>query len=98
MFKKSILAVTLTATLSACSLNPQMIAPAEVAQTAREDLALLFRDQAISGAVTLDEAIARAVLNNREKKLKTLEAALAQGQIEAVRGKGYVFSEKIRCE
>ncbi|SDT90360.1 TolC family protein [Halopseudomonas salegens] len=85
MFKKSILAVSLTATLSACSVNPQIIAPAEVAQSSREDMSLLFRDQAVSGAVSLDEAIARAVLNNREKKLKTLEAALAQGQIEVAR-------------
>ena len=85
MFKKSILAVSLTAALSACSVNPQMIAPADVAQSAREDMALLFRDQAVSGAVSLDEAIARAVLNNRDKKLKMLEAALAQGQVEAAR-------------
>lgn len=85
MFKKSILAISLTATLSACSVTPQIIVPAEVAQTAREDMVLLFRDQAISGSLTLDEAIARAVLNNREKKLKTLEAALAQGQIEVAR-------------
>src|SRR5690606_8432353 len=57
----------------------------QVAQTAREDMHLLFRDQAIGGALTLDEAIARSVLNNRDKKLKTLETALAQGQIELAR-------------
>jgi len=85
MFKKSILAVSLTAVLSGCSVTPQVIAPDQVAQTAREDMNLLFRDQAIGGALTLDEAIARSVLNNRDKKLKTLETALAQGQIELAR-------------
>ncbi|MEH6671010.1 TolC family protein [Halopseudomonas sp.] len=85
MFKKSILAVSLTATLSACSVTPEIIVPADVAHTAREDMSLLFRDQSVSDALSLDEAIARAVLNNREKKLKTLEAALSQGQIEVAR-------------
>ena len=45
---------------------------------------MLSSTQAVEKAITLEEAIARAVLNNRDKKLKALEAALAQGQIELV--------------
>ena len=84
MIKKTLLAASLAVAISGCSITPNIVSPDQLVVTAAEDMELLSRDQAVEGAVTLNEAIARAVLNNREKKLKALEAALAQGQIELV--------------
>jgi len=84
MFKKTLLATSLAVAVSGCSVTPNTISPNQLTTTAQADIELLSRDQAVASAVTLEEAIARAVLNNREKKLKALEAALAQGQIELV--------------
>ncbi len=84
MIKKTLLAASLAVAISGCSITPNIVSSDQLVVTAAEDMELLSRDQAVEGAVTLNEAIARAVLNNREKKLKALEAALAQGQIELV--------------
>lgn len=84
MFKKTLLATSLAVVITGCSVTPKSISPDQLAATAQTDIELLSQDQAVEGAVTLDEAIARSVVNNRDKKLKALEAALAQGQIDLV--------------
>ncbi len=82
MFKTTLLAASLALAISGCSVTPNRISTDQLVSTAQVDIELLSRDQAVEGSVTLDEAIARAVLNNRDKKLKALEAALAQGQVD----------------
>jgi len=58
----------------------------EISSIVQVDRELLAQQtDPIEGAIGLDEAIARALKNNRDKKLKALEAALAQGQMELVR-------------
>src|SRR5690554_1578895 len=84
MFKKTLLASSLALAISGCSVTPNTISSGELSMAAQGDIQLLASEQAVENAITLDEAIARAVLNNRDKKLKALEAALAQGQIELV--------------
>lgn len=84
MFKKTLLATSLAVAITGCSVTPNTITPGQLATTAQADIELLSSTQAVETAITLEEAIARAVLNNRDKKLKALEAALAQGQIELV--------------
>lgn len=84
VFKRSFILTSLAIAVSGCSVTPESITTDQVVTTSRVDMALLSRDQQVEGSVSLDEAIARAVLNNRDKKLKTLESALAQGQLELV--------------
>lgn len=84
MFKRTLLATSLTVVLSGCSITPSVISSDQVALTAQTDIELLSSSQAVEGVITLNEAIARAVLNNRDKKLKLLESALAQGQIDLI--------------
>lgn len=82
MFKKTLLATSLAFAMSGCSITPEVISPNDIASTAKADIELLSKHQAIEGVVTLEEALARAVLNNRDKKLKLLETALAHGEFE----------------
>lgn len=85
MLRKTLVAVSLAAVLSGCAVTPQAIDLQDIAATANADVDLLSQEQElVEGTITLDEAIARAVRNNRDKKLKALESALAQGQIELV--------------
>ncbi|GAA0693091.1 hypothetical protein GCM10009104_20430 [Marinobacterium maritimum] len=84
MFKKPLLATAIAAIISGCSVTPEAITHQSIEATAQADIQLLSQEQAVESAISLEEAIARAVLNNRDKKLKALEAALAQGQIELV--------------
>ena len=81
MFTKTLLATSLALAMSGCSITPQVISSNDIASTAEADIQLLSQYQEIEGVVTLEEALARAVLNNRDKKLKLLETALAHGEI-----------------
>ncbi|MBV1786433.1 TolC family protein [Marinobacterium sp. D7] len=84
MVKKPLLATAIAAIISGCAVTPSAITPHSIEATAQADIQRLVQEQSVESAISLDEAIARAVLNNRDKKLKALEAALAQGQIELV--------------
>ncbi|POB00798.1 transporter [Halopseudomonas oceani] len=85
MLKKSLLAISVVAIASGCSVTPEVIAPQSLETTAMSDIAQLSQEQSVESAISLDQAIARAVLNNRDKRLKSLEAALSQGQIDLAR-------------
>lgn len=82
MYTKTLLATSLALAMSGCSITPEVISPNDIASTAKADIQLLSKHQVIEGVVTLEEALARAVLNNRDKKLKLLETALAHGEFE----------------
>lgn len=85
LFRQTLLAASIAALISGCSVAPIAVDQNDIATTAQADAALLAEQQdRIDGPVGLDEAIARALKNNRDKKLKALETALAQGQIELV--------------
>lgn len=84
--KKTLIATSVAALLSACSIKPETIKPTELASVAHSDQSVLTEQvEPITGAIGLEEAIARALKNNRDRKLKALEAALAQRQTELVR-------------
>lgn len=85
MLRKSVLATALAAAISGCSVSPQVIPPEDVLETVQSDISRLGLDESkVEGAISINEAIARAVKYNREKKLRTLESALAQGQIDLI--------------
>ncbi|WP_107851569.1 TolC family protein [Oceanimonas marisflavi] len=84
MFKKTLLASSLVLAISGCTVTPDVISPDNVSATVKADMTLLAQDQ-VQGSIGLEEAIARAVRNNRDKKLKALESAMEQGQLGLVR-------------
>ncbi len=85
MFKKTLLASSLVLAISGCTVSPQALSPDNVSATVQADMTLLAQEQEqVLDSIGLEDAIARAVRNNRDKKLKALESAMEQGQIDLV--------------
>lgn len=87
MHKKKIiiLSTIVTILLTGCSVKPQIILPSEVKEDVKNSLAELDRiSQPVTQAITLDEAINRAIKNNLSKKVDILSSALAQQKIDIV--------------
>ncbi len=72
------------AALSACgSIVPNPLEAQQLAQTNLSDRAAAQRDvEPISGALTLDEAMARALKYNLERRTRLMEEALALNQLD----------------
>lgn len=86
MFKQTLLASSMLLAISGCTVTPQAVSPDRINDRVHADMALFSQEESrIQGAIGLEDAIARAVRNNRDKKLKALESALEQGQIDLVR-------------
>ncbi|WP_230948921.1 TolC family protein [Burkholderia vietnamiensis] len=69
--------------LSGCAIKPVPFTDAERAATAHTDRTAMFADQQpVTGPITLDEAMARAVRYNLDHRLKMMEEALAQRQLD----------------
>jgi outer membrane protein TolC len=69
--------------LSGCAIRPTPFTDAERAQSARDDRAEMFADQpALAGPVTIEEAMARAIRYNLDHRLKMMEEALGQKQLD----------------
>ncbi len=78
-FSVSVLALAVTG----CAVTSEPIDRSVSEQRARQDLATMFKDQEpLSGALTLHEAMARAVKYNLEARLKVMEEALAKRQVD----------------
>ncbi|PAU66529.1 transporter [Pseudomonas sp. PIC25] len=72
--------------ISGCAVTSQPIERSESEQRAKADLAAMFKDQEpLSGPLTLHEAMARAVKYNLEARLKVMEEAVAQRQLDLAR-------------
>lgn len=81
-FRASAIVVVAALTLSACSVIPQPFTEAEYETVLNADMAQLpDADRVIEQPISLEEALVRAVRNNREIRLKAMEAALAQGEV-----------------
>ncbi|WP_242390504.1 TolC family protein [Pararhodospirillum photometricum] len=77
------LSVSFLALLSACAVQPEPFTASDLAQQALDDRLALFKDTApLAGPMTLDEAMARALAHNLDKRSKMMEEALALGQTE----------------
>lgn len=78
-FSASLLALA----ISGCAVSSDPIARATSEQRARDDMARMFKTQEpLHGPLTLNEALARAIKYNLEGRLKVMEEALAQRQVE----------------
>ena len=70
MLNKLVVAICSVTVITGCSVQPIRFATEELRETVRSDMDRLTRHQdEISGAISLDEAIARAVRNNRDRAL-----------------------------
>lgn len=79
-------ALLILLTISACSFHPEAIAPGTALEQAGEDVARISEEQLLPSApIDLYEAMARAVLYNRERRLALMETALSQGQADMAR-------------
>lgn len=78
-FSISVLALA----VGGCAVTSQPIDRSVSEQRAQQDLAIMFKDQEpLSGPLTLHEAMARAVKYNLEARLKVMEEAMAQRQVD----------------
>lgn len=74
------LALAVTAVVAGCSVTPKAITAEEVRDRVKSDTARMYVDQApINGAITMEEAVARALKYNLDYRLKRMESALAMG-------------------
>lgn len=81
----ALLAVSALA-LAACSIIPKPIEPGTALTGGQEDRTLLAQaTQAPRGRVTLEEAMARALLHNRERRVQMMESAMASHQLAVSR-------------
>ncbi|MDU8607433.1 TolC family protein [Pseudomonas syringae group sp. 247E2] len=79
MFSISLLALV----VSGCAVTSQPIDRSVSEQRAKSDLQLMYKDQEpLNGALTLHQAMARAVKYNLEARLKIMEEALAKRQLD----------------
>ena len=79
-------AVALTLGLSACKVSPQPIEMGARRASLPQERADLTRGQeAPSAAITMDEAVARALKYNLDYRIKLMEAALADSNFDAAR-------------
>ncbi|WP_231502066.1 TolC family protein [Herbaspirillum sp. RV1423] len=77
-------ALVLSAVTGCASIAPQALSNAEISATLQADKQALSKDvEPLNGPLTLDEAIARAIKYNADRRLKMMEEALATGTLEA---------------
>lgn len=76
-------ALLLAAGLTGCAVTPTPLTTQERASTAQSDRDAMFAHQEpLSGPVTLEEAMARAIRYNLDQRVKLMEQALAQRQLD----------------
>jgi outer membrane protein TolC len=72
--------LTLALVLAGCAVKPQLATQDEVRERVKSDTARMYLGQApITNAISLEEAIARALKYNLDYRLKKMESAVALG-------------------
>ena len=80
---RRILTIVLVALVAACARSPEPLKRSDVSRELQSDLDKLgIVSDALDEPLTLYQAIARAILYNREYKLAAMEAALSQRQYD----------------
>lgn len=71
------------ATLGGCAITPEPLSDADRQERIRQDMDALFKDvEPVSGPLNLHEAQARALKYNSDARLKLMEEALANAQLD----------------
>ncbi|MCP4212527.1 MAG: TolC family protein [Halieaceae bacterium] len=83
---KFLAAACLSATLAGCAVSPKMLTSAEQAALSKADMEAIFGEQqAVSGPLSLYDAMARAVLYNLEHRVQMMEQVLATDRLKVAR-------------
>jgi len=81
--KKTLLVSAIAIAITGCSVTPAPLQQTEINQRVQADLDIVSQTlDPITQTIDLNQAIARALKHNRERRLQAMEAVLAQGQIE----------------
>ena len=81
--KLSLVAVACVAAVGCASVQPVALTAQEMQSQLQNDTLALQKDvEPIAGPLTLDEALARALKYNLERRAKMMEEALAMGQLD----------------
>ena len=84
--KRLLASASLIAMLAACAMTPEPFTPEQLAQTAKDDRADMFRGgEPLSGKLTVSDAIARALKYNLDRRAKIMEEGLALNQTKVDR-------------
>ncbi|MEG3619515.1 TolC family protein [Magnetovibrio sp. PR-2] len=79
---RAVLLVGVALGIAGCTVKPDPLSLADHAKRAEKDVGELFQDQEpITGPITLEEAMARAIKYNLDHRLKVMENALASHQL-----------------
>ncbi len=85
-FAKAALACAVAALIAGCAVQPQPFTAAEQSAQVAQDRQAMFADQEpVTKPITLSEAMARAIKYNLDNRLKLMEEAVAQHQLDLSR-------------
>ncbi len=80
---RTLLAPLITAALAGCAVQPVALTVEERQASIAADRSVMFSAQEpVQGPITLDEAMARAIKYNLDHRLKAMEEALSQRQLD----------------
>ncbi len=80
-----VLSVITSVLITGCAVSPEPISPKDLKESVNKDLKLLNKvSLPITKAISLDEAIQRAVKNNIRNRVQMMESALSHQQIDLV--------------
>jgi outer membrane protein TolC len=80
-----VLSVVTSFLITGCSVSPQPMLNEDVKEQVKNDLSILSEVvQPVTKPISLDEAIQRGLNHNLEKKVKILQSALSQQQLDLV--------------
>ena len=72
--------------VAGCAITPKALTQKEHADSVKQDLLSMFTQQEpVTGPITLQEAMARAIKYNLDHRLKLMEQAFSEGQLESAR-------------
>jgi len=87
-FQRFLLATACLGLLGACSVKPEPVTPAQMLDVVMKDratIASIQQQDPLNGPVTVETAMARALLYNLDHRVRLMEEALARGQADLAR-------------
>lgn len=84
--RRLLASASLVALLSACAITPEPFTPEQLAQSAKDDHADMFKGgEPLNAPLTVSDAIARALKYNLDRRSKMMEVALSLNQTKVDR-------------
>jgi outer membrane protein TolC len=84
--RRLLLAALIAVAFTGCAIQPRSLTVDELRAAAQQDRSRMFAEQEpLQGAITLEEAMARAIKYNLDHRLKLMEEAVSQRQLDLSR-------------